>query len=405
MSSSERASVQAWFGLALATLNSLWSGTVAPEFCLSVHGPVTLAQQSALDRLLGCCVSFIELNPGGSSPLDVAKEMKARSAYGETEVGSAHTLSLERVKPTLPPAGVAASIEAADLCQGFTRQALLEPEKVILPEEEVTDKWRPPRMRIAPADLRPLLVLLVTLGIICIVNDVWRLSDGTEVAGGMFGVEKDSQHSNSLRGRRVVLASEAHHELRAAEPLPTDAHRRHPRAPDGIPMELVVTSGRGDLPDVRPRQTLFLLRVRAPEPVAEVHVLQRACAGVVVQEGARGMCWLASAVVPMGWRSAVAVCQECHRAMLRAAARMPRRVASPPEAAGLAWEFELRRDRIYPVNGDPGRTRTWEVYVDNLFEGEIFLREELEERGGHHVLHHGHCGGAVRRVELRGQQC
>ena len=34
------------------------------------------------------------------------------------------------------------------------------------------------------------------------------------------------------------------------------------------------------------------------------------------------------------------------------------------------------------MNGDPGRTRTWEVYVDNLFEGEIFLREELEEREG-----------------------
>ena len=85
------------------------------------------------------------------------------------------------------------------------------------------------------------------------------------------------------------------------------------------------------------------------------------------EAGATGKCRLASAVVPMGWRSAVAVCQECHRSMLRAAWRMPRRVSSPSLEAGLNWNFELRRDRVFPFNGDAGQTRSWEVYVDNLF--------------------------------------
>ena len=73
----------------------------------------------------------------------------------------------------LPPAGMAASIPAAGLSEGFTH-----PERVLLAEEEVTEDWKPARMRVAPPDLRPLLVLLVTLGILCIVHDVWRSRDG-----------------------------------------------------------------------------------------------------------------------------------------------------------------------------------------------------------------------------------
>ena len=53
------------------------------------------------------------------------------------------------------------------------------------------------------------------------------------------------------------------------------------------------------------------------------------------EAGASGTCRLASAVVPMGWRSAVAVCQECYRSMLRAAWEMPRRVAAPGKGGGL----------------------------------------------------------------------
>ena len=53
-----------------------------------------------------------------------------------------------------------------------------------------------PRMRIAPPDLRPLLVLLVSMGILCVVHDVWCLRDGRRVVGGMFGVEK--MHSDML---------------------------------------------------------------------------------------------------------------------------------------------------------------------------------------------------------------
>ena len=51
--------------------------------------------------------------------MDVAEKLKARSTYGDTEIGTAHTLTLERVVKALPPAGVAASIPGTELCEGF----------------------------------------------------------------------------------------------------------------------------------------------------------------------------------------------------------------------------------------------------------------------------------------------
>ena len=42
-------------------------------------------------------------------------------------------ISFEQIENGLPPVGVAASIEAADLATGFVRAALLDPSLVLLP--------------------------------------------------------------------------------------------------------------------------------------------------------------------------------------------------------------------------------------------------------------------------------
>ena len=144
MSCSDQAGVRTWFGLIVATTNALCSGDAVGDRALACRGPATVAQAAALEHLFTVCISLVELNPGGAKLLDVAEELKARSIYGDTEIGTAHTLTLERVVKALPPAGVAASISAADLCEGFTREALLDTERVLLAEEEVTEEWKPP---------------------------------------------------------------------------------------------------------------------------------------------------------------------------------------------------------------------------------------------------------------------
>ena len=73
------------------------------------------------------------------------------------------------------PSGVAASIEAVDLVQGFTKEALLNPDLVRLPEHEVEKTWTRPRIRVAEPDLEPVLRLLHRLGI---VVTFWRASPG-----------------------------------------------------------------------------------------------------------------------------------------------------------------------------------------------------------------------------------
>jgi hypothetical protein len=78
-----------------------------------------------------------------------------------------------------------------DLVQGFTREALLNPDLVRLPEHEVEKTWARPRIRVAEPDLEPVLRLLYRLGIVVMLEgDPWCLQDGTDVTGGLFGVEK-----------------------------------------------------------------------------------------------------------------------------------------------------------------------------------------------------------------------
>ncbi|CAK0879151.1 unnamed protein product [Prorocentrum cordatum] len=52
---------------------------------------------------------------------------------GGSETTTPHKLTLEQVLDLLPPPGVAASIEAADVATGFVRDALLDPSLALLP--------------------------------------------------------------------------------------------------------------------------------------------------------------------------------------------------------------------------------------------------------------------------------
>ena len=75
MSFSDQAGVRAWFGLIVTTTNALWCGDAVGDRALARRGPATVAQSTALERLLGVCTSFVELNPGGAKILDVAALM------------------------------------------------------------------------------------------------------------------------------------------------------------------------------------------------------------------------------------------------------------------------------------------------------------------------------------------
>ena len=77
----------------------------------------------------------------------------------------------------------------------------------------------------------------------------------------------------------------------------------------------------------------------------------------VVSDSSR-LVWLALAVIPMGWLSAVGVIQHLHR----------------NHQGGLDQDAELVRGKPFPVTLDCSTRWWWKVYVDNSDIGEIFGR-------------------------------
>ena len=149
MSFSDQAGARAWFGLIVMTICTLWCGETEYDRSLARRGPATVAQTTALERLLGVCSSLVVWDPGGAKVLDVAEGLKACATNDDTVNDTARTLALVNLVKALPLAGVDVSIPAAALGADFTLEALLVPGRVRRVEEEKTEGQRPPRKRIA----------------------------------------------------------------------------------------------------------------------------------------------------------------------------------------------------------------------------------------------------------------
>ena len=116
------------------------------------------------------CSSFLELCPKQLDEVGFKQGLKSDVSCDGLGIGVTHTLPLRQVAPTLPSAGISASIPSIDLAQGVTGTALLVPSLDRILEEKVTRPWALPRVRVAPDDLRLLFTLLYDLGFLCVVD-------------------------------------------------------------------------------------------------------------------------------------------------------------------------------------------------------------------------------------------
>ena len=112
-----------------------------------------------------------------------------------------------------------------------------------------------------------------------------------------------------------------------------------------------------DAEDMRCAFYVFLL----PEAWWPYFALEKPVPGHVVGSKEEWV-YLTVKVLPMGWLSAVGVCQYLHRQML---------VAPPPLGAGLPMTAELRRDKPLPAGLDRRVRRFFEVYIDNYDSGRV----------------------------------
>ena len=103
-----------------------------------VFGPPALAQLAALIRLATAADTMCAMSPLEFGQHDWETELPhTRLGYDGTDVLRVEPLLLLRTQPTLPPKGVAASLDVLPLVDGFTMEALLDPSLVRLPDSEV----------------------------------------------------------------------------------------------------------------------------------------------------------------------------------------------------------------------------------------------------------------------------
>ena len=111
----------------------------------------------------------------------------------------------------------------------------------------------------------------------------------------------------------------------------------------------------------------------------------RATSGTIGHVGFRDV-WLALAVIPMGWLSAVGVIQHLHRNIISCARHVH---------GGLDPNAELVRGLPFPVTFQCSTRWWWKVYVDNFDVGEIFGHSMAAE-----VVHTESLSQAVYREAL-----
>ena len=422
-----------WTLLMIVTLNWHFVLGHAPGRNFLRAGPPTVPQYQSLVRLHAAADMICHLNPFEVSTDNwEAALSRASLSYTGEEVISATPLTFPRVLPTLPRAGVAGSIPIVPLLDGWTKEAVCNPELVRRSEDEVEEGWPAPRALLAKGECwQDYLLEFWRRGLVRIVlsHEVWR-HRGKEVLNGVFGVEKPTSEEKKVVGVDEFGEPEKQNLLRLITNLvPANALQFRIDGDQGalphsgqwslchlLPLELLLKSERD--------RFCFFYVFEMPGPWHGSMTLVGTIDGGLIG-GRAGVQEQLGWVCPgMGWISSVGITQMAHRNMIFRCQSLPPAVLededfsdlpglvddedevpqfSPvdesafeeereaaegsdlhcfplePAAAGVAHVespvfargSEVRKDRMFPMAGADNDTSCWGVYIDNLLQDEI----------------------------------
>ena len=181
--------VTAWVRVLVVVLNFSFSLGRAHTRFMCPLGPVTLAQQGVLDRL-GSAAARLSFDETAEMPAcDWRRELKEkRIDYHGEESGAPMPLTLEQVVPTLPPRGIAGSIDAIEVATGEVRACLSDPGRCLKSQaelDEIPPKKRRARVHAAPIDWDAVGQYCFDLGIMdAIQRELIFTIAGHKVTGG-----------------------------------------------------------------------------------------------------------------------------------------------------------------------------------------------------------------------------
>ena len=373
---------EAWQHLLVAALN----GLDAHGNCLSLFGPPTEAQASALKALLKDCQEFVS-DDKARTPTDFSKELGAKTeSYWGEPVYCAEEITLAQVIPTLPPKGIAASVDICEVVEGQLRDQLRDPESLLVPEEE----W--------PEFVPKAKTMLKDQGEWgSLANELWQRDltlwlpeyllfqvHGCPVISGLFGVPKGKEVPGSPGVSQLRLICNL---------VPSNGFFREIRGDvDHLPYMMqwaslilhddeVLLISQEDMTCAfylfrMPRAWCPYFAVGLPITLDELtgnararDISQRMAGNV--NPKTRG--YLVLQVLPMGWKSAVGIMQAVHRRLLASSLAQGNRLPTPGE---------IRKTAPMPTSQDQRTLKGWQAYLDNFASFIVVLMRDAAKFEG-----------------------
>ncbi|CAK0838916.1 unnamed protein product [Prorocentrum cordatum] len=344
------------------------SGFRSLKLARPCRGRANAAQQAALVAL-GRRLLATRAESALPPDLDWNVRLKDRKiGYGGDEISAPHRLTLEQVLDGLPPPGVAASIEAADLATGFVREALLDPTLVLLPAALRRPAPTSARVWASLEEWHRIVRALHERGMVsAIPSSEIACRDGAPFLNGALGVPKprdepvvcsDGERRPVLRPITNLIPSNARQECIVGDT---------PEMPTMSQLNGLVLTESEDLLWSGADRKAFFYVFRAPPAWWPCMVIGPPVPSELLGLKDGGTTHICLRVIGMGWISAVGVTTHLHRNMLRRSASVPR---------GLPPSQEITRRRRLPFSVEKPRPPAWMVYIDNLEVAEVVSKSE-----------------------------
>ena len=360
-----------WHFLVVTSINFMWNGMRSTgRVC---RKKATVAQKAIQDRIWQAVRVFMDDTSETSEKLLKSPGYEewhgkldgVRISYQGEAVPKAQLLTLEQILPGLPPEGYGGCVQLVDLCEGLTKERLLDPEKCMLSGEELPLKLPQPKVMAKEDDWNKIAAALYQRGLVRPVDNVAKVDDQM-ILNGAFGVPKPGK---KLEDGRDILRFIM--DFRAVNSV-MKIIEGDVRTLTGAPafQHIVMPTGsviRISADDLVSAFYLFGLPKAWSQLMAFNMPVKWKSLGIEKE----GETFVGACVLPMGWSSAVGLMQHAHR---RLALR-----GFPGGGAGLLPGLEIRRDEIFPeVECDGGAA--WSLYLDDMT-----IIELLEEKAARSV--------------------
>ena len=358
-----------WLLIMVLVLNFRYPGPNSQEVIRVWKGPPSKAQSLALGLLGQAADVFLERNTWHLEMKGWKEELRMRKiGYDGEEVGLPHSLTLEQIKPGLPPPGVAASLDALRFATGEVREVLMDPFRLLKPLAEWDEAPRQSKIWSSEEDFERIADYLLELGILEEVSMeeaeeiVIRDDRGRPVRHGMFGVEKPKDEPVIVNGESLPV-------LRLIFNL--------------IPINAGLRDFEGDVADLPTQgqfngmalldREVFTLSSKDRKFFFYIFKLPGIWRWMMIINKVRNrggvQTRLALASVGMGLKPAVVFCQHFHRNIIRMGKSLGKTVD---------LSKEVRRRRPLPITAQADHRTAWLIYVDDLKLAEIIDHDETE---------------------------